>query len=457
MSKILIYTDGSARPNPGSGGWGFCCIVNEEEEYHGYGAAGNYVSNNTAEFRAVLEAIQFAVDKEMSHVEIHTDSKNTQRVFRHIREYHNRNYHRMDGTPLKNVDLYKRLYGLITDNDIKVDVLWVKGHSGVYGNEVADKLADRGVFCQGAGDYSVHIDYLNKNKVVTAAKDIPDDLHPMLTGKRLYFKTHTTSMLDNNYYIYASLSYPKYQVDKDRIRNKMERMKMENKMVGMRNSDNHYGILITKKEQPVLEEMKSLFDKLFLTRQAPCLLFIDRIRNKSSWIELNKGVPQFVGFNNGVLVNSHSEVFGYVVDPPRKVFSCEKPIEFSLTLYDWVKTGDSAVKTYDVLDYLFMDEKEGKNKWKIHNAIPQGEDAVFIDIADEKGDTITVQLNLGVDIPDRITLGRIAKNLTSKPVVKLLLWEIDEVSYRCGLLIEHDDDVLITFTDDANYRLMTRK
>ncbi len=59
MKKVIIYTDGASRGNPGPGGAGivFC---NEKEEvvkrYHQY--LGDRVTNNEAEYQAVIIALK---------------------------------------------------------------------------------------------------------------------------------------------------------------------------------------------------------------------------------------------------------------------------------------------------------------------------------------------------------------------------------------------------------------
>ena len=46
-------------------------------------------------------------------------------------------------TAVKNEDLWRRLDALIVSHQI--EWLWVKGHSGIIGNERADQLANKGI------------------------------------------------------------------------------------------------------------------------------------------------------------------------------------------------------------------------------------------------------------------------------------------------------------------------
>ena len=45
--------------------------------------------------------------------------------------------------PVKNVELWQRLDEVVKQH--KVDWIWVKGHSGDEGNEMADQLANQGI------------------------------------------------------------------------------------------------------------------------------------------------------------------------------------------------------------------------------------------------------------------------------------------------------------------------
>jgi ribonuclease HI len=78
---IDIYADGGCNPNPGVGGWGIVTYQNGKEAWTECGE-------------------------------------------------------------IKNLDLVKEAYALYLQS--KARIIWVKGHSGVKGNERADRLANEG-------------------------------------------------------------------------------------------------------------------------------------------------------------------------------------------------------------------------------------------------------------------------------------------------------------------------
>ena len=81
---VIIHTDGGARGNPGSGGIG---VVIEEgaETVAAFGEFIGHVTNNQAEYRAVIRALEKAKELGATHVEVFVDSQLIARQIR--REY----------------------------------------------------------------------------------------------------------------------------------------------------------------------------------------------------------------------------------------------------------------------------------------------------------------------------------------------------------------------------------
>ena len=69
--KIIIYTDGACKGNPGKGGWGAVIIDNNiSKELSG---SSNDTTNNIMEMTAVIEALSYF--KSCKDILIFTDSK----------------------------------------------------------------------------------------------------------------------------------------------------------------------------------------------------------------------------------------------------------------------------------------------------------------------------------------------------------------------------------------------
>jgi ribonuclease HI len=138
--RVVIYTDGACKGNPGPGGWGAWLRWGEHErELFG---GEHTTTNNRMELTAVIEAL--ASLKRRLPVAIYTDSSYVRNgITDWIVNWKRRNWRTADGKPVKNVDLWQRLDELAAQHEVQWH--WVRGHSGDPGNERADALANRGV------------------------------------------------------------------------------------------------------------------------------------------------------------------------------------------------------------------------------------------------------------------------------------------------------------------------
>lgn len=140
MSLIEIYTDGACRGNPGPGGWGaFLAVGEHEKELSG---AEALTTNNRMELTAVIRALEAL--KRPSQVRIFTDSEYVRRgITEWVKNWKARGWKTADRKPVKNQDLWEQLDALAAGHQI--EWRWVKGHSGIPGNERVDRLANEAI------------------------------------------------------------------------------------------------------------------------------------------------------------------------------------------------------------------------------------------------------------------------------------------------------------------------
>jgi ribonuclease HI len=137
---VVIHTDGACSGNPGPGGWAAILECNGREKELFGGAPDT--TNNRMELTAAIEALS-ALNRP-STVELHTDSQYLrQGITSWIRGWKRNGWKTADRKPVKNVDLWQALDGLIANH--KVDWRWVRGHAGHDLNERADALARKGM------------------------------------------------------------------------------------------------------------------------------------------------------------------------------------------------------------------------------------------------------------------------------------------------------------------------
>jgi ribonuclease HI len=144
--RVVIYTDGACKGNPGPGGWGAWLRwgAHEKELFGGDPST----TNNRMELTAVIESL--ALLKRRTSVAIYTDSSYVKDgITSWIHGWKKRGWRTADNKPVKNIELWQRLDALVGSHDVQWH--WVKGHSGDPGNERADALANRGVASLRAG------------------------------------------------------------------------------------------------------------------------------------------------------------------------------------------------------------------------------------------------------------------------------------------------------------------
>ena len=136
-NKIVIYTDGACRGNPGPGGWGVLLRYKDSDKtLKGFDAE---TTNNRMELMAVIEGLRSLTYG--CTIELNTDSKYVlQGINDWIVNWKKNGWKTAAKKPVKNVDLWQQLDEQVSRHEISWH--WVKGHSGVPGNEAADQLAN---------------------------------------------------------------------------------------------------------------------------------------------------------------------------------------------------------------------------------------------------------------------------------------------------------------------------
>lgn len=131
--QVKVYTDGSARGNPGNGGYGIVMVSGKHRKE--LAAGYRYTTNNRMELLAVIVAIQ-QLKFPNTEVDIYTDSKYVCEAIekRWVFGWHAKNF-----AGKKNGDLWREFLKIYSLHKIKMH--WIKGHAGHVENERCDQLA----------------------------------------------------------------------------------------------------------------------------------------------------------------------------------------------------------------------------------------------------------------------------------------------------------------------------
>jgi ribonuclease HI len=137
-SKVVIYSDGGARPNPGPGGWAALLIYGDtQKELYGYDPQ---TTNNRMELTAAVKALSAL--KRPCEIEFHTDSQYLRKgITEWIQGWMKNGWRTSTKKPVENQELWIQLHALTQQHNIQWN--WVRGHAGDLWNEHVDKLAAR--------------------------------------------------------------------------------------------------------------------------------------------------------------------------------------------------------------------------------------------------------------------------------------------------------------------------
>lgn len=133
--EVHIYTDGSARGNPGPGGYGVLMEWVGKSYVKEFCQGFRYTTNNRMELLAVIVGLE-KLKHPKTKVLVISDSKY---VVDSVEKKWVFAWDKKGYVGKKNPDLWKRFLAVYKNHD--VDFRWIKGHNNHPQNEYCDKLA----------------------------------------------------------------------------------------------------------------------------------------------------------------------------------------------------------------------------------------------------------------------------------------------------------------------------
>lgn len=144
----IIYVDGACKGNnqpdeslrrAGYGVW-----FGDDDPRNFYGRLPGIQANGGAELYAIYKVLKMYAGSEKS-IEVRTDSTYARDTINNwMHGWAKKGWVLSSRKPIKNLEIVKKLFALHSTMSNRFTLTWVKAHSGIHGNEMADQLANRG-------------------------------------------------------------------------------------------------------------------------------------------------------------------------------------------------------------------------------------------------------------------------------------------------------------------------
>ena len=458
----VLYTDGSARPNPGFNGWG--ChgylynlsdkpisngnnnnvptdkgyilkkekgedtqFVDVQHYLDWFGSDTTPRTNNVSELFGFIEPINNIISKyKVDNITILTDSEYLKKgIEGWLPKWVESNWTKTDGQPVANKDVWllvKATLDLVKEEGIELEIIKVAAHCNILGNEMADHLALIGTLHSANGiktsDFTL---YSPKGYWKSTVEK-----HPFISFRRLYLNTTPELNKPGHYFIAEHVG--------DSEENKKN-------MIGKKSSSASYAVLDFKEPDPIIEVVKNNIYNLMNGINLVAVCRLDRVYNKDIYKMLSKykDIVLTGETNKSISVNYlDGKPIASVLIPSCLVL---KAIDYSSLLEDILHSYKEGI--IDKSDYTLHDissefyTRDDKGKVLLNKNIdPQNKlHKVSITIDDTK---VEVPIYIGLDLPDRNAL----KKLEGKyPKVYLVTHKCSESHVKYNVLINADGDI----------------
>lgn len=451
---MVLYCDGSSRPNPGFIGGGIHGYAyNNEVPKKGtglnthtlsslgysdnketpkekvvaitplmyYNAAASFdfqTTNNVAELLAAHVAIKIALANNVKRLLLKTDSEYVVKVLTKFAVMWVRNnWTKRDGTAVSNQDFIKDVLVTIAELEerkIKLDIQWVKGHSTHIGNNAADKLANIG--SEMSRQKNVKVDVQEHPPEGYWKQD--STRHPFLSHRRAYLSISEDNVTPEGFYFLGDHG-------------------KEDDFVGRGEVDGALTVSYLKEKDKVLDTIIDHCKKISGNNDKFFFVKLDAVysHNRNKDIEHYKEDSLLIDDKQNRLdvISGDETLLVRDLQPFRlaeRTFNALADLTEKLTSYISGTSIPTVVET-DITEVFYSSVKRiVKNKESIicelHKKYVVGYRSETVKIKHQKGENEII-LTLGVDVPNRNALKRL-ENTIDKVII--LTWMESEQCVR---------------------------
>jgi ribonuclease HI len=140
VEKIVIFTDGASKGNPGPGGWGAVIVAGGRVTE--VGGREEMTTNNRMELRAAIEGLRASNMEPIGTRVVYTDSSYViNGITKWIHGWKKNNWKTKEKKSVINQDLWQALDATALSSGSEIEWQYIGGHVGVAGNERVDTIA----------------------------------------------------------------------------------------------------------------------------------------------------------------------------------------------------------------------------------------------------------------------------------------------------------------------------
>lgn len=468
VKGVVLYCDGGARPSSqGFIGWGSHGYIYEVNELKkpfivdshlitnkGYlpiakskgdelqvepisyidfiGSELGEGSNNKAELLAFYNSVTRLLLENITEFTIIADSEYLVKgVTTYLKNWHSNNYIKSDGNRVANVDIWSNIHALLKEleeKEIKLDLMWIKGHNGHLGNVQADMYASIGVNMSSKGIKETIFN-------LTAVKGYwkPDvERHPFLNFNRIYFNTLRESNTSGIYY----QSNPSKKVEF---------------MIGKRLPATSFSVIRLTEPDLIIEDIRNLQCDLTNGFNVIASIKLDQVYNALTYKFLNEFGPHCLvkdrrNFNLNFIDNKPVTVEMNPVGLTYRAIEAFNYLDDALDQYLEHKEGRATkpdhIFHHDITDQFFNKETKTVKKEEVEILVIKPELMATTDMTltikqpwKDKEVELKIPYILGLDTLTRNGLKKIE---SENPTITLYVWFECEISMRYATIITCD-------------------
>lgn len=463
-THAVLYTDGGCKPSRGIGGWGmhgFLFTLEEAKQgtgnpkitptpngyvpslggkppislthyVDGFGSLIPESTNNAAELTAAIRAMECVRHQGIKHLIIKTDSAYTlDGMTTWMYGWAKNNWTKPDGSAVVNMDIWKQAFQLRTDLESEggtLKLVKVKGHSGIFGNELADQNASRGVV---AGRNGIAIDL---TQVVDA---------------RGYWnsKTERSRLFSHPSWFFGAQGEREDRSADGRHVYYLGDHREDDELLGKKIADATFSVLYLKEPEPVLAVVRNAVMEMGMGGyQGLSMGNLKEIFNADVYGEIQTYGDVLLSRDHEKqrILTADDRLLTREIRPARLAYHAVDALQTleQLLIEHFTPVEGSRLRKTDLTALLYeSDTSKKKHVYKLKSHMTSATrsfkvNADYSKVGNETG-AEELTLTVGLDLPDRNTLSALAGETTR---VTLLTWPESAHAIRYATVVEADGD-----------------